>query len=173
MRNDNIHLRAVELSDVDTLYRWENDTTQWATANTHAPYSRTQLWQYANNYDGNIYSSHAIRFMVCRNTDDRAIGTIDIYDFDPANSHATIGVYIAIGARGNGYGVQALTLATQYAKFNLGIRQIIALSAADNTAGHAMLQRAGYTQCGTLHEWLREGDKFKDVAIFQTTATAE
>ena len=41
LHNDTIYLRAVELSDVDTLYRWENDSTQWATANTHVPYSRT------------------------------------------------------------------------------------------------------------------------------------
>lgn len=173
MQNEVIHLRAVELSDVDTLYRWENDTTQWATANTHAPYSRTQLWQYANNYDGDIYSSRAIRLLVCLNTDGSAIGTIDIYDFDPANRHATIGVYIAGSARGNGYGVQALKLATRYAKFDLGIKQMMALSAADNAASHAMLQHAGYTRRGTLREWLRVGDEFKDVDIFQTTATDE
>ena len=40
-------LRAVELSDVDILYRWENDTTQWITNNAFAPYSRKQLWDYA------------------------------------------------------------------------------------------------------------------------------
>ena len=65
LQNDNICLRAVELNDVDMLYRWENDTSQWATANTHAPYSRTQLWNYANDYDGNIYAGHGIRLMVC------------------------------------------------------------------------------------------------------------
>ena len=80
LQNDTLLLRAVELSDVDTLYRWENDTSQWATANTHAPYSRQQLWNYANDYDGNIYAHGSIRFIVCQKADGKAIGTIDIYE---------------------------------------------------------------------------------------------
>ena len=78
LQNETIYLRAVELSDVDTLYRWENDTTQWATANTHAPLSRTQLWNYANDYDGDIYARRNIRFMICLNETNTAIGTVDI-----------------------------------------------------------------------------------------------
>ncbi len=168
LQNDNICLRAVELNDVDMLYRWENDTSQWATANTHAPYSRTQLWNYANDYDGNIYAGHGIRLMVCLRPTGKAIGTIDIYDFDPANNHATIGVYIASTERGKGYGLQALQLAGRYASQCVGIRQLIAIVAAGNTASRSMLTSAGYRQCGTLREWLRRGDgQYDDAFIFQ------
>lgn len=158
LQNDTLLLRAVELSDVDTLYRWENDTSQWATANTHAPYSRQQLWNYANDYDGNIYAHGSIRFIVCQKADGKAIGTIDIYDFDPANMHATIGVYISTAHRGKGYGVQALQIATFYAQQCIGMKQLIAIAAADNAASQAMLVKAGYNHCGTLPHWLRSGN---------------
>lgn len=169
LHNDTIYLRAVELSDVDTLYRWENDTSQWATANTHAPYSRTQLWNYANDYDGDIYAHRSLRLMVCLQENNMAIGTIDIYDFDPANNHATIGVYISSHHRGNKYGVQALMLATDYARRSIGIEQMMAITAADNTAAHVMLQAAGYRHCGTLHRRLRQGNTYGDAYIYETT----
>lgn len=169
LHNDTIYLRAVELSDVDTLYRWENDSTQWATANTHAPYSRTQLWNYANNYDGDIYAHRSLRLVVCMQAGCETIGTIDIYDFDPANGHATVGVYISSRHRGHGYGLQALMLATDYAHRCVGIKQLIAIAAADNTASQAMLQSAGYRHCGTLSQWLRHGDTHIDAHIYETT----
>ena len=158
LQNDTLILRAVELSDVDTLYRWENDTSQWATTNTHAPYSRQQLWNYANDYDGNIYAQGSIRFIVCLRENGNAIGTIDIYDFDPANMHATIGVYTSTAHRGKGYGVQPLQSATNYALQYLEMKQLIAIVAADNHASQAMLAKAGYSRCGTLPHWLRTGD---------------
>ena len=39
LSNDIITLRALEPTDLDTLYRWENDTTLWAVSDTVAPYS--------------------------------------------------------------------------------------------------------------------------------------
>lgn len=167
LQNETIYLRAVELSDVDTLYRWENDTTQWATANTHAPLSRTQLWNYANDYDGDIYARRNIRFMICLNETNTAIGTVDIYDFDPANSHASIGVYISRAQRGKGYGNQALEIVERYAGHCIGIRQLMATVAADNTASQAMLLKAGYTLRGTLLNWLRHGELYKNALIYQ------
>lgn len=171
LQNDTILLRAVELSDVDTLYRWENDTSQWATANTRAPYSRTQLWNYANDYDGDIHAHHGIRLMVCLRNEGTAIGTVDIYDFDPVNSFASIGIYISSRMRGKGYGVQALSLATAYARQCVGIRQLLAIAAADNLASQAMLKQAGYAHCGTLKHLLRHGDEYKNAHIYQFITT--
>ena len=50
LRNDIIALRALEPTDLDTLYRWENDSRLWYASDTVAPYSRAALWQYLENY---------------------------------------------------------------------------------------------------------------------------
>ncbi|MFM2019059.1 MAG: hypothetical protein RL007_2715, partial [Bacteroidota bacterium] len=34
---ERIRLRALEPYDVDTLYKWENDTTIWKASNTITP----------------------------------------------------------------------------------------------------------------------------------------
>ena len=45
LSNDTITLRALEPTDLDMLYQWENDTALWVVSDTIAPYSRKALWQ--------------------------------------------------------------------------------------------------------------------------------
>ena len=37
LSNDTVTLRALEPTDLDTLYRWENDTALWTVSDTAAP----------------------------------------------------------------------------------------------------------------------------------------
>ena len=46
LSNDTITLRALEPTDLDMLYQWENDTALWVVSDTIATYSRKALWQY-------------------------------------------------------------------------------------------------------------------------------
>ena len=39
LENDNIKLRAPELSDLDVLYKWENDDDLWHLSNTQLTFS--------------------------------------------------------------------------------------------------------------------------------------
>ena len=41
------------------------------------------------------------------------------------------------------------------------------MEAADNTASQAMLLKAGYTLRGTLLNWLRHGELYKNALIYQ------
>ena len=61
MHNQLITLRALEPTDLDTLYTWENDATLWAVTDTVAPYSRKVLWQYLENSTTDIYTNRALR----------------------------------------------------------------------------------------------------------------
>lgn len=162
-------LRAVELSDVDILYRWENDTTQWITNNAFAPYSRKQLWDYANNYDGDIFKSRNIRFMIA--TDNNiCIGTADLYDFDPVNNRAFAGIYISKSERGLGYAVRAMKILVNYAKTCIGMKQIAAITDALNDGSIKMLEKCGFSCCGTLKSWIRQGSQYRDALLFQHVA---
>lgn len=164
-----VTLRAVELSDVDTLYRWENDTTQWVTNNAFAPYSRKQLWDYANNYDGDIFKSRNIRFMIATN-DNESTGTVDLYDFDPANNRAFAGIYISKNERGHGYATRAMNILLNYAKTCIGMKQIAAITDAANDGSTNMLEKCGFSCCGTLKSWFRQGSQYRDALLYQHIA---
>ena len=60
MISENIKLRALEPSDVQLLFEWENDLSIWHLSNTIAPFSKFDLEQYILNSDKDIYSSKQI-----------------------------------------------------------------------------------------------------------------
>jgi diamine N-acetyltransferase len=161
-------LRAVEPDDLDSLYRWENDFDQWATTSSSAPLSRHQLWQYIHDYDADIFTSRQIRFVITENASGLAVGTIDIFDFAPADRRGWIGIYLAPEHRGNGYALKAMALLEQYAVQSIGIHQLTALTAVCNESSLALFKAAGYKSCGRLRSWIRYSHgRYEDVIIWQ------
>ncbi len=108
-----IDLRALEPIDVDTLYRWENDPAVWGVGSTMAPYSRKQLWDYVDSYDGDIFTARQLRLMITIPSGKdgevkETVGTVDLYDFDPVNSRCAVGILIAPEYRRRGYAYDTL-----------------------------------------------------------------
>ena len=166
MRNETIVLRPLEPTDLDTLYNWENDSALWVVSDTVAPYSRAALWQYLENYTGDIYSQRQLRLMITL-TDGTPAGTIDFLNFDPLNNRAELGLFIASELRGKGLGRQALELLTAYAREHLGLRQLYVYIALDNTVCLKMFEEYGYRRVGVIQSWVKRGNSYRDVALLQ------
>ena len=82
LSDDKIRLRALEPTDLDVLFAWENDASLWAVGSTIAPFSRKQLWDYIENYDNDIFSARQLRFMVEDVENGNAVGMVDLFDFE-------------------------------------------------------------------------------------------
>ena len=161
-----MRLRALEPIDVDTLYRWENDPAVWGVGSTLAPYSRKQLWDYIDSYDGDIFSAKQLRLMIDLPTGE-TVGTVDLYDFDPANSRCAVGILIAAEYRRKGYAREALGQLEEYCRRTLSLHQLYCIAGADNTASRGLFEAAGYTVSGRLRSWLRCGNRFTDAYLYQ------
>ena len=120
-------LRPVEPADLDSLYIWENDSSAWGVASTRAPLSRRQLHDYIESYDADIYAARQLRLVIEETASRRAIGAIDLYDFDPRDLRAFAAIYIAEDSRRQGYGSEALGLMADYGRAVIGLHQIAAL----------------------------------------------
>ena len=83
-----------------------------------------------------------------KNATGNAAGAVDLYDFDPLSLRAGIGIIIDENARGHGFGTRALTLLWQYASLHLGMNQLWAMTAIDNTAACHAFTSAGFTTAG-------------------------
>lgn len=171
LSDDKIRLRALEAEDLDVLYAWENDTTLWEMSASIAPFSRKQLWDYINTYDGNIFSARQLRMMIIEKSTDRQVGMIDLYDFDPVNRRAFIGIMVATEFRGNGYASAALSLLETYCRKRLGMHQLIAEVECGNEASEKLFKDSGFKICGRLRSWLRRGESFADIYLFQKLFT--
>lgn len=167
LSNDIITLRALEPTDLDTLYQWENDTALWVVSNTAAPYSREALWHYLEQYTGDIYAQRQLRLMVTLNQDGTPVGTVDFLNFDPLNNRAELGLFIAPEHRGKGLGRQALELLTAYSREHIGLRQLYVFIAVDNEVCLNLFEDYGYRRVGTINSWVKRGNTYRDVALLQ------
>jgi diamine N-acetyltransferase len=79
LENKIIKLRALEVSDLELLYSWENDTSLWSTGATIAPFSKHVLMKYLETAHLDIYETKQLRLMIDLKTENyRTIGAIDL-----------------------------------------------------------------------------------------------
>lgn len=162
-----ISLRAPEPSDIDALFRWENDARFWEGGDTLAPLPRHLLTRFVENYDGDITRTRQLRLIITLRADNVAVGTLDIFDFSPLNGRAGVGIYIDESFRRKGYAMRAVALAAGYARRHLTLHQLWCHIAADNTPSRRLFENAGFRSSGCLRSWLRRSAGYGDVMIYQ------
>ncbi len=159
-------LRALEPSDIELLYLWENDPEVWRVSGSVAPLSRERIAQFIAEQSYDLYATRQMRLIV--EAEGVAVGTLDIFDFDPYNLRFGIGILIyAAEHRRRGYARAAIEQLKEYGRESLGIHQIWAEVAADNVASIALFEECGFEVCGRHREWLRRGEEFIDQLDYQ------
>ena len=163
-----IYLRALEPNDLEFVYAMENDQSIWEVSNTQTPYSRFLVRQYLENAHQDIYEAKQLRLAICQDDDFPALGLIDLFDFDPKNNRAGIGIVIQ-GAenRNQNIGSEALELLIKYAFYHLNLHQLYANIAEENVASMALFSKFGFQKIGTKKDWTLVNGVYKDEAIFQ------
>src|SRR6478752_4930353 len=94
LQGNTIYLRALEPEDLDFVHSIENDESVWEFSNTQTPYSKFLIRQYLENAHQDIYEAKQLRLAICKNATFKAIGLIDLFDFDPKNKRAGVGIII-------------------------------------------------------------------------------
>ena len=168
LQSENIYLRALEPEDLSFIYEIENDQNIWEVSNTQTPYSRFLIKQYLENAHQDIYEAKQLRLVICKNKDFKAIGLIDLFEFDPRNNRAGIGIIIkSESERNHGVGSQALELIINYSFKNLNLNQLFANINAENSASIALFTKFGFEKIGTKKEWNLIDGKYQDEDLFQ------
>jgi len=177
IRGSSIFLRAMEPSDVDLMMIFENDPENWAVSGTVSPYSRFTLEQFYENATQDIFSSKQLRLAIEMTSESekyrgKTIGFIDLFDFDPLNRRAGIGILIGdYEERRKGFASEALDLFIQYAFNTLNIHQIYCHIEQSNVASVKLFERVGFNRCGVLKDWVLSNGKWHDVMMLQIIST--
>jgi diamine N-acetyltransferase len=193
LKGQKVFLRALEPSDIDEVYQWENDSSIWHLSNTISPYSRFVLEQYLAEAHQDIFTAKQLRLVIClpavaqamtqqaglptvaqARTQQaglpagKAIGCIDIFDFDPLHQRAGVGVLIAEEAdRGKGFASEALQLLIEYCRDTIHLHQLYCNITEGNESSKKLFTNLGFCICGTKKSWLREKDGWKDELMLQ------
>jgi len=168
LKGKNILLRALEPEDLEFLYAVENDESIWEVSNTQTPYSKYLIKRYLENAQQDIYEAKQLRLAICREKDFRAIGLIDLYDFDPRNRRAGIGIVIRqLADRGQGIGSESLQVLIDYAFTRLELHQVYANIDVSNSPSIALFTKFGFEKIGIKKQWNLLAGQYRDEAMFQ------
>lgn len=167
MITKNLSFRAPEPSDVDQLYKWENDVSIWHLSNTITPFSRHTLEEYILNAQQDIYAAKQLRLMIILNDTSETLGCIDLFDFDPVNMRAGIGILISDNQRNKGYASEALAMLIDYAFNTLHLHQLYCNITEDNAGSLRLFQKHKFEIVGSKKEWIRAKNNWLNEYLLQ------
>lgn len=162
-----IELRALEPEDLTFLFEMENDEQFWQVSNTQTPFSRFLLKNYIEQSHQDIYQAKQLRLVISENASKKAIGMIDLFDFEPQHKRAGIGVLIHPEHQQKGYASEALELLIKYSSQHLGLHQLYANITSDNTASIALFEKQLFKKIGLKKDWIFYNNTFKDEILYQ------
>lgn len=158
-------LRALEPEDLELMYGWENDMQIWRVSGTVAPFSRHVLSRLIEEQQFDIYATRQMRLVI--EHDGQAVGAVDLFEFDPHNRRAGVGIIVDSQHRAQGLGYDALKAMEQYARQTLHLHQLWCSITIDNEASLKLFRKAGYVECGLRREWILTSDGALDEILMQ------
>lgn len=170
IKGKNISLRAMEFSDAELLYEWENDMEIWHLSNTLTPFSRFVLEQYVMNSHEDIFSTKQLRMMIDLHNNEsagKAIGSIDIFDFEPMHRRAGIGILLLKEYRGKGYASEALDVLITYATKTLNLHQLYCNIGPENQDSLNLFLGKNFKIIGTKKDWNYINKSWHDEILMQ------
>lgn len=144
LKGQHIFLRHLQSTDVDFIYKWENDTANWAVSGTTKPFTKPEIETFVNTKQ-NLLLDGQLRYVICLNDIEQPIGTIDLFEFDVEQSAVGIGVLIAEKAQRNkGFASETINLIIDYCRNELKLVNLFCNIQKDNTASIRLFEKCGF-----------------------------
>lgn len=167
LTGNNVYLRALEPEDLDFVLEVENTEDFWEVSSTRVPYSRYLIKKYIQNSHRDIFDVKQLRLMIC-STDGRKLGMIDVFDLEPRDRRAALGILIVKKEdREKGYGSEVLSLINNYCFTHLGLHQIYVNVDAENVASIRLFEKFNFRKVGVKKDWVLKKGKFTDEVLYQ------
>ena len=166
MQYSSIKLRTVVPEDIDLIYKWETSTDAYERSDDFRLISRESVELFIEqSTDADIFIKQQARFMAYDGN--HTVGCVDLFNYDPYNRHADVGIIVDRPFRRKGYATKMLCLIEEYAKSSVNLHQISCSVGQDNTASIRLFEKCGYIHCGTLAQWIWDGKEWIDKHIYQ------
>jgi len=166
-----IVLRSPELSDLDKIHYWENDKKLWHLSNTLLPFSRFTIEQYILNEQEDIFSKKQARFIIslvdANQKELETVGSIDLFDFDPKNRRAGVGILIDENFRKQGYANQALEKLIEYSFNVLNLHQLYCSILSSNAESLKLFDKQHFSIISVKKDWVLLNNQWQDEYFLQ------
>lgn len=167
LQGKKVYLRALEPEDLDFVHEIENNEDFWEISSTQSPYSKFLIRQYIENAHRDIFDIKQLRLVICTKRG-RQLGLIDVYDLEPRDKRAALGILIADKKdRKKGFGSESLSLLCDYCFTHLGLHQVYANVTAENKDSMRVFEKNGFRKIGLKKDWTLFNGEYKDEWLYQ------
>ena len=112
-------------------------------------------------------SSDGVFLVIVSQPSGEMAGYIQAVGMDLINGIGSIGICIAPGFQGKGYGGEAMALLESYLKDIFGIRKLMLEVLAENAVAIGMYIKHGYREVGRLQQHFYSDGEYADVVIME------
>jgi len=159
-----VFLRALELNDSDTIYKWRNNrlVTDPLGGNTYFVSSfREKEWI----QDVILNDSKRITLAICIN-DHHLIGMVSLTSINLLNRNAEFSIIIGDPQHwGKGLGAEATILCLQHAFQELNLHRVYLTVREDNASALKLYSKLGFLKEGLLRDAIYKNNKFVNMLI--------
>ena len=148
IKGENIVLRSVDSSDIDTILLWENSTAEPLYGVYDEQYSREDVAHFVELQQRySLAETEQLRLMICSHEGER-LGAVDLTEYDGRKASVSILIFDLCNRR-KGFAVSALRLVSEYA-VSLGIETLYATIHPDNLPSINLFEKAGFELVGSM-----------------------
>ena len=165
LKGKQVYLRPITKSKEDTenIVRWRNSEVVRPYFIYQEPFTVEGHEKWLENV---IIPEKGHQFIVCRNEDDKPIGSIFFRDIDHKNRKSEYGMFIGEEIeKGKGIGCEIATLLSDFGFEVLGFHKVTARILADNKASLHSNFKAGFVQEALLKDDVIIQGEFRDVVL--------
>lgn len=141
--SDDLRLRPVDVSDIQSIYRACQDPEIQAFTLIPAPYTIEHASYFINSVVREGFDSRAA-LNFCVEYRKQFAGIVSLQEFEVRNHLARVGYWVTKEMRGKGIASRAVTLTCAYGFRNMGIRRIEGMIFPGNAGSAKVLLRAGF-----------------------------
>lgn len=152
-----VSIRALEPSDAQLLYTWENNRSLWSVSFTQLPFSKFILDEFVNMAHHDLYTNKQTRFIILNTNSHEPIGIIDLFDFEPQHARIGLGIFIHESFRRNGFALETIQLIKSYCFETLLLKQVYVHISESNTASIDLFEKCGFQKSGLKKSWHKTG----------------
>ena len=164
LRGEQIYLRPITADDTELAVRWRNQPSVVANFLYRKPITPNDHEDWLAN---KVFKGLVHQFIVCRNEDDKPLGSAYLQNFDEESRRAEWGIYLGEEQTyGKGVGTEAGHLILDYAFNTLGLHKVVSRVLARNTASARMSEKVGSIQEAYLRDEYFLDGQYEDLILF-------
>jgi len=158
-----VYLRPAERTDLPLFVRWLSDARTTRNLALRSPISQAMEERWFDD----LLEHHGRdrwHFVICRLSDDRAVGALDLHEIDLTNGGAGLGIVIGDPAdRGQGYGGDALDALIDFGFEALRLERVWLEVYDGNPDARRLYERVGFVHEATFRNGFFRGGRYEDV----------